>query len=133
MSNPADEQPGSAQPDVARPTDAQPGDAQSGDAQPGGTDAEGFSADGLDDEAQERRDELFEALEDFGQVGTEESLDGLLNRLDNAPVEEHADIYENLHSRLREMLDRDPSALPLGLVPTNQASSEERKHGGGNA
>lgn len=128
MSNPADAQPGSAQPDVARPTDAQPTDAQ-----PGGTDAEGFVADGFDDEAQERRDELFEALEDFGQVGTEESLDSLLNRLDNAPVEEHADIYENLHSRLREMLDRDPSALPSGLVPTNQAPSEERKHGGGKA
>ncbi|WP_085529664.1 hypothetical protein [Kocuria massiliensis] len=80
----------------------------------------------------EGRNEHSDALHDFAQLGTEDSLDRLLDRLEETPVDEHVAVYEQLHAQIRKMLDRDPSSLPEGLIPranrqTESAESQSRE------
>ncbi|WP_030013842.1 hypothetical protein [Curtobacterium sp. S6] len=96
---------------------------------PGEEETFGPDVEGTDHEARERRDALSADLEAFGRAGTEEVLNGLLDRLETAPVAEHAEIYDNLHSQLRALLDRDPSALPSGLVPSQESAAPGEDHG----
>lgn len=74
-------------------------------------DAEEFS-----DTGEARAEQRTAALDAFAHRGTADSLEEILDLLDESPVDEHAEIFDRLHGELRRLLDQDPSALPKGLV-----------------
>ncbi|MFI8597927.1 hypothetical protein ACIGDM_11510 [Rothia koreensis] len=74
------------------------------------------TAEELSEAASARAEQRTAALDAFAHRGTADSLDEILDLLDESPVDEHAEIFDRLHGELRRLLDQDPSALPKGLV-----------------
>lgn len=77
---------------------------------------ENDAAEEYSETAQARAEQQTAALDAFAHRGTADSLDEILDLLDESPVDEHAEIFDKLHGELRRLLDQDPSALPKGLV-----------------
>lgn len=88
--------------------------------------AEGTHDAGQDLEGTRRRERQSADIDAFAREGSAEDLEKILDALEKAPVEEHALVFDRLHTELRRLLDRDPSAVPQGLVDSMTRGASEQ-------